>query len=343
MALMDSFINNAQVLLSGFHKPEVLKPNDEGLQNQIAYLESHPSKENNQNLARLKKGVEGEKNVLFQLENSGIGMYILHGIHINDTAGGDDAQIDFVVVTRGYVYLIECKNWSGNWKICKDGIVLIRNGKKTISRESPIAQNQRHMEILKQRWRQKSGKVANILFSSQFEKNWYKPLVVVSNYESILDLKDATKYDREHIVRADQLPAFIKKDLKTYAGREPFSTKKEMRAVADGFLKAEKEYQEKYAQEKAQRREVSQPKSVYDYKRSKLKFQSNLRNFCKRQAQLEGKTPSGILTNQDIHIIMLHNYSDPNELEKVPISQAKKEKYGKVIVAAYNDAFGQNS
>ncbi len=252
MALMDSFFNNAQVLLGGFHKPEVLKDADDGLQRQISYLESHPSDENNRKLAGLKKGLEGEQNVLFQLKNSGIGMYILHGIHVGDM-DGEDAQIDFVVVTRGWVYLIECKNWSGNWKIRKDGMVIIRNGNKTISRESPITQNQRHMDILKQRWRKKSGKMANMFLSSLFEKNWYKPLVVVSNYESIIDLKDASKYDREHIVRADQLVAYIKKDLQEYAGREPFSGKKEMKSVADGFLRAEEEYQAKVAQRKAQK------------------------------------------------------------------------------------------
>lgn len=53
----------------------------------------------------------------------------------------------------------------------------------------------------------------------------------------------------------------------------------------------------------------------------------------------EGKSPSSILTNQDIYIICLHDYSDPKELEKVAISKEKKEKYGKAIIAAYNDAF----
>lgn len=108
MAFMDSFFNNAQVIFGGFHKPEVLKSNDDGLQRQISYLEAHLTEENKRKLAGLKKGLEGEQNVLFQLKNSGIGMYILHGIHVGDM-DGDDAQIDFVVVTRGWTYLIECK------------------------------------------------------------------------------------------------------------------------------------------------------------------------------------------------------------------------------------------
>ena len=68
MAFMDSFFNNAQVIFGGFHKPEVLKSNDDGLQRQISYLEAHLTEENKRKLAGLKKGLEGEQNVLFQLK-----------------------------------------------------------------------------------------------------------------------------------------------------------------------------------------------------------------------------------------------------------------------------------
>lgn len=334
MAFMDSFLNNVQVAVGGFHTPEVLKRNDEGIQKQIAYYELNPTEENKKKLAGFKKGAEGEANVLFQLEHSGIGMYILHGIHV------EDAQIDFVVVTRGWVYFIECKNWTGTWKVQKDGTIIIQNGKFKRSHESPFAQNQRHMEAVKQRWRKKNNKVTTMLFSSLFEKNWYKPLVVVSNYESIIDLKYASKYDKEHIVRADQLAAFIKNDLKTYGGREPFSTKKEMRAIAEGFLRAEKEYQESKAQEKEQKREAKESlTNSYDFQRSQQKFKRNLQSFRKYQGDKEGRSQYDILTDREIQIILNHNYSDPNELNKVTISQAKKDRYGKVIIAAYKNAF----
>lgn len=334
MAFMDSFLNNVQVAVGGFHTPEVLKRNDEGIQKQIAYYELNPTEENKRKLAGFKKGAEGEANVLFQLEHSGIGMYILHGIHV------EDAQIDFVVVTRGWVYFIECKNWTGTWKVQKDGTIIIQNGKHKRSHESPFSQNQRHMEAVKQRWRKKNNKVTTMLFSSLFEKNWYKPLVVVSNYESIIDLKYASKYDKEHIVRADQLAAFIKNDLKTYGGREPFSTKKEMRAIADGFLKAEKEYQESKAQEKEQKREAKEsPTNSYNFQQSQQKFKRNLQSFRKYQGDKEGRSPYDILTDREILIILNHNYSNPNELNNVAISQSKKDRYGKVIIAAYKNAF----
>ena len=335
---MDSFLNNVQVAVGGFHTPEVLKRNDEGIQKQIAYYELNPTEENKKKLAGFKKGAEGEANVLFQLEHSGIGMYILHGIHV------EDAQIDFVVVTRGWVYFIECKNWSGTWKVQKDGTIIIQNGKYKRSHESPFVQNQRHMEAVKQRWRNKNNKVTTMLFSSLFEKNWYKPLVVVSNYESIIDLKYASKYDKEHIIRADQLTSFIKKDLKTYGGREPFSTKKEMRRVAEGFLKAEKEYQDKKAEEKASKiEEKKKPSASFGFERSQQKFKHNLQSFRKYQGDKEGRSQYDILTDREILIILNHDYSNPNELNNVAISQAKKDRYGKVILAAYEDAINNKS
>ena len=334
MALMDSFLNNIQVLLGGFHTPEVLKRYDEGQQNQIAYLESHPSKENNIKLAGYKKGAEGEENVLFQLEHSGVGMYILHGIHV------EDAQIDFVVVTRGWVYFIECENWSGDWKVLKDGTVLIKNGKNNSSFESPFTQNQRHMDTAKQRWRKKNNKITNILFSSLFEKNWYKPLVVVSNYESVIDLKDASEYDKTHIIRADQLPTFIKNDLKNYAGREPFSSKKEMKGIAESFLKAHKEYLERKAKENALKSKgETLTINSFNFRQSQQKFKDNLQVFRKLQSNKERKSQYDILTDREISIILNHDYSDPDELNKVTISQAKKDKYRKAILAAYKDAF----
>ena len=119
--IIDSIINNLQVRIGDFHEPIILKK-DESLKNRLAYLESRHTEEDVKEINALKKGIEGEDNVLYQLMHTGIGMYILHGIQI------EDAQIDFVVVTRGWIYFIECKNWKGNWIIQNDGTILIKNG-----------------------------------------------------------------------------------------------------------------------------------------------------------------------------------------------------------------------
>ena len=49
-------------------------------------------------------GEFGEKNIAFELENSGIPMYILHDIYLES----DDlsAQIDYIVVTRKVIFIM---------------------------------------------------------------------------------------------------------------------------------------------------------------------------------------------------------------------------------------------
>ena len=328
--IIDSIINNLQVRIGDFHEPIILKK-DESLKNRLTYLESYRTEEDAKEIYALKKGIEGEDNVLYQLMHTGIGMYILHGIQI------EDAQIDFVVVTRGWIYFIECKNWKGNWIIQNDGTILIKNGDNIKSPKSPFAQNQIHMNTVKQRWRKKRNKFTRILLDSLFEKNWYKPLVVVSNYESIIDNKDASEYDKTHIIRADQLPSYIKKDLETYSGHEPFSTKKNMKKIARSFLQADKECREKHIQQK---REKAKPlNNARNWQQSQKQFRKNLLALRKHQSEVENKSEYEILTDREIDIILQHNYSDPKNLAEVRISQEKKEKYGRLIIAAYDDAF----
>ena len=50
-------------------------------------------------------GILGEKNVAFELKNSGMDMYVLHDIYLE--YGEMSAQIDYIVVTRKHVYVIE--------------------------------------------------------------------------------------------------------------------------------------------------------------------------------------------------------------------------------------------
>lgn len=64
-------------------------------------------------------GEIGEKNIAFELKNSGMPMYIIHDLHLQfeDLT----AQIDYVVVTRKVNFFIECKNLYGNIEIDNQG------------------------------------------------------------------------------------------------------------------------------------------------------------------------------------------------------------------------------
>lgn len=64
-------------------------------------------------------GVMGEKNVAFELKNSGIDMFVLQDIYLE--INGLSAQIDYIVITRRHIYIIECKNLIGNIEIDNSG------------------------------------------------------------------------------------------------------------------------------------------------------------------------------------------------------------------------------
>ena len=61
-----------------------------------------------QDIKNLKYGQIGENNVYYELKNSFIPMICLHDIRLKYR--GKVAQIDFLIITSKYIYVIECKN-----------------------------------------------------------------------------------------------------------------------------------------------------------------------------------------------------------------------------------------
>lgn len=128
-------------------------------------------------------GELGEKNISFELKNSGMDMYILHDIYLE--YGDLSAQIDYLVITRKHIFVIECKNLIGNIEIDYQGN-FIRTyemfGKKVKEGiYSPITQNQRHLEVIKQVRKEAKGNFIMKAALEYFFSDSYKPLVVLAN------------------------------------------------------------------------------------------------------------------------------------------------------------------
>lgn len=60
----------------------------------------------------MELGLKGENSVLFELQNSFLPIHILHDFRIEHN--GLSCQIDFVVLTRKFILLIEVKNYYGH-------------------------------------------------------------------------------------------------------------------------------------------------------------------------------------------------------------------------------------
>lgn len=199
-----------------------------------------------QEIKLVNAGIIGENSIMFELENSHMPIFILHDLYLE--YNGLSAQIDFLVVTRGRYFVIECKNLYGDITINNSGdfIRTMWNRKEGIY--SPITQSQRHLELIKQI---RSNEKGNFLTKALFERNFYenyRSVVVLANPKTVLNDRYAAKEIRKQVIRGDQLIQYIKK-----VNAEPgtvLSSENDTKELANFFLSQNKtnptDYLEKY-------------------------------------------------------------------------------------------------
>ena len=224
-----------------FDKPVFLKESD--VTDYISRLKSLQNKATGEVRERIDREIKlasigefGENNIAFELKNSGMPMYILRDIHLE--TGDLTAQIDYIVVTRKVVFVIECKNLIGNIEIDSDGN-FIRDyefNRKRIREGiySPITQNQRHLEVIKQLKKEKKSNAFMKLIYDKIFDDFHKSVVVLANPKTLLNAKYAKKDIKEKVIRADQLNQYIKDVYSKSKNAE--DNDKNMRLWAEGFL-----------------------------------------------------------------------------------------------------------
>ena len=227
-------------LFNKFNKAIFLK-DDSDLEKQLEELKSirnslSNTEEIDKDIKKLEYGIIGEKQIKFELENSHIGMYVLHDVTYE--CDGNKAQIDYVIFTRGYIYIVECKNLYGNITVDNNG-QFYRDyemyGKKVKeSIYSPYTQAVRHKEIIKRIWGENHNTLDKMLYSKAND-NTFIPLVVLSNPKCFLNTRYAPKDIKNNIIRADQLVNLLKKGLKDF-GNFDLSSEKDTKEAAQSWL-----------------------------------------------------------------------------------------------------------
>ena len=144
-------------------------------------------------------GIKGEESIAFELKNSGTDMYILQDICLEH--GELSAQIDYLIVTRKRIYIIECKNLIGDIEINNAGDFIrtyqLKGRKIREGIYSPITQNIRHLQIIKAvRKSAKGNIISQKIFESHFDDN-YKSIVVLANPKTVLNAKYAKREIRQ--------------------------------------------------------------------------------------------------------------------------------------------------
>lgn len=192
-------------------------------------------------------GIQGEKAIEFELRNSHLPLYILHDLYLEH--GDLSAQIDYLVITRRHTFVIECKNLYGNIEINDKGdfirTVFWGNRPQREGIYSPITQNQRHLEIIKQvRITAKKNIITRTLFDKNFF-NIYRSVIVLANPKTVLNDKYAKKEIRSQVIRADALISHIKQTISQKDMED--SSDEQMETTARFFLDAHNERDIDYA------------------------------------------------------------------------------------------------
>lgn len=314
-------------------KNQVLYKEDTTTQKELdrmkEYLKTHPNKDLENKVKLFEYGLAGEKEVLYELLHSGIGMYILHNVSFEYK--GKSAQIDFVVITARCTYFIECKNFIGNITINSKGdfvrTYMKNNRKVTEGTYNPITQSKRHLEIIKEQ----NYDNANILYKMNFEKtfdSFHDYIVVMANPKTIINDKYTPKNIKERLVKADQIIECLKR---LESKRDPFRFEKDIKKVADVYIESNKE--------------KSLLKSfIAEYEKENIKddnketIRAELKKYRLQKAKSLNYKPYFIFNDQTLEEILSIMPRTLTDLKKISgLGDKKIEFYGQDIINIINE------
>lgn len=243
-------------LFDTMKEPVFLKENSSAVE-QIEKLKECYEKVNDEgktlidnDIKLLEAGIYGENQILFELKNSHIPMAVLQDVYLEHQ--GLTAQIDFMIFTKGFIFVVECKNLVGSITIDNTGnftrVFDYGKYKKKEGLYSPLTQNKRHLDLIKQKILDRQINIIARKMAERIFEQSFKSVVVLANPKTVLNAKFAPKEIKNSVIRADQLVEYIKRTNASYSS-EP-SSQKDMLETANSYLKAHiekvKDYTEKY-------------------------------------------------------------------------------------------------
>lgn len=245
MNIFNSTINNL------IFKDTIFLKDTSSLQNKYEALkrlsEEYPDNSSIQEeMYIIKKGLDGEEEIKYQLSKANIGLYVLRDINIEF----EDlkAQIDYIIVTKFCCYFIECKNLLGNITITDKGDFIreytINNQKIKKGMYSPLRQVEAQRDVYKKIWNNhlSSNSVINSikrLISESSFPNIHRVLVVAANNETILNTKYAPDDIKNKIIKSDFLIRRIQYDINN-SNKCDWSSKNRTEKWAKYFLSINK-------------------------------------------------------------------------------------------------------
>ncbi|OOM78322.1 ribonuclease D [Clostridium puniceum] len=156
----------------------------------------------NKEIKAMKRGLQGEKTVDFEFRNCVSPFIYLHDVRIEYDER--TSQIDYLVITKKYICVIETKQLLGDVNINSEGefVRVYKNKNGYENKEgmlSPIEQNRKHVNLIK--------RILKEVF--ECENVPVKSLVIMANPKAIIRKKYASEEIQNQIIRAENLGNYI--------------------------------------------------------------------------------------------------------------------------------------
>lgn len=296
-----------------------------------------------QDIKYLEYGIIGENTIIYELKHSHMPMYILHDIYIE--RGDMSSQIDFLVITKKIIFVIECKNLYGNIEINSSGdfIRTLYYGNKYRKEGiySPITQNQRHWELLKKIAIDRRGNIFTKYLTDKYFEDFNKSVVVLANHKTVLNARFAKKNVKDNVIRADQLAKYIN-DICTNSNVSS-NSEATMLAKAQYYLNLHKDVQKDYTKKYEQYMISTATDEVFTIKDQLItqfcnsieetEIYKNLRQYRLEQSRKENVKPYLIYNNNQLEHLISKKPKTKEDLKMMPgFGEVKVNKYGDAIL-----------
>lgn len=324
-------------LFHPFHETVFLKTSSdlENKVNELTKLKEQGIKndELEKELLFAKLGLQGEREIEYELKNANIGMYVLHDITLQYE--DSTAQIDYIIITPCKIYFIECKNLIGNITVNERGefireyIFDQKNIKEGIY--SPLRQAERHIDIFHKIWSEKNKGIRNYFRQKNFNY-WYVPLAVTSNAKNIVNTRYAPKDIKNKVIKSELLVKYLIQDINK-TDKDYLLSKKNMYDIALGLLSLNVDLQINYTENYLKNHE-----SLSHYKENHFSsLKEKLLDF-RRERSSSMKVPAYyVFNNEELDRILQLMPKSVEELKNANILPVVKiNSHGKEIVDIIN-------
>ncbi len=195
-----------------------------------------------QHILNIEKGYLGEMYVQTQIKDCEIPMIVLPSLNLEFE--GKTSQIDYLLITRDKIYVVECKNYKNDVLIDESGNFYIKkyNGELD-KKKSPITQANSHIKTIKSILSSLiDSHLKQINFDLDVKEGKYQALVVMANENCDIDVKNAPEDLKNSIISVDNLVRYIEKN----DNKDNYCDEKEMIGLGEFIIEYDRQSMQNY-------------------------------------------------------------------------------------------------